>query len=176
MEAIHDEVVEAHEQEEVVRGVLVDDNGVWVDDEVVLVQVHDEQVDDNEVLVEVHEVLVEVHEVLVDDTLEVVEVAEVQDGIVNEVSVVHDEEVARVHELVEEAEDDSEDDAQVVEVEVREQEAVHGSVVVGGNMDSNLEVEVHGRPTPHSPRRQVRLQTPLKMELFTMYHDVQYFC
>ena len=90
--------------------------------------------------------------------------------------MVHDEEVARVHELVEEAEDDSEDDAQVVEVEVREQEAVHGSVVVGGNMDSNLEVEVHGRPTPHSPRRQVRLQTPLKMELFTMYHDVQYFC
>ena len=174
MEATHDEVVEAHEQEEVVRGVLVDDNGVWVDDEV-LVQVHDEQVDDNEVLEvhEVHEVLVEVHEVLVDDTLEVVEVAEVQDGIVNEVSVVHDEEVARVHELVEEAVDDSEDDAQVVEVEVREQEAVHGSVVVGGNMDSNLEVEVHGRPTPHSPRRQVQLPTPLKMEFFTMYHEIQ---
>ena len=165
MEAIHDEVV---------RGVLVDDNGVWVDDEV-LVQVHDEQVDDNEVLVEVHEVLVEVHEVLVDDTLEVVEVAEVQDGIVNEVSVVHDEEVARVHERVEEAVGDSEDDAQVVgvEVEVREQEAVHDSVVVGGNMDSNLEVEVHGRPTPHSPRRQVQLLTPLKMELFAMYHEIQ---
>ena len=36
MEAIHDEVVEAHEQEEVVRGVLVDDNGVWVDDEVLV--------------------------------------------------------------------------------------------------------------------------------------------
>ena len=92
--------------------------------------------------------------------------------------MVHDEEVARVHELVEEAVDDSEDDAQVVgvEVEVREQEAVHGSVVVGGNMDSNLEVEVHGRPTPHSPRRQVQLQTPLKIKLFTMYHDVQYFC
>ena len=110
--------------------------------------------DDNEVLVEVHEVLVEVAEVL--------------DGIVNEVSVVHDEEVARVHERVEEAVGDSEDDAQVVEVEVREQEAVHDSVVVGGNMDSNLEVEVHGRPTPHSPRRQVQLQTPLKMELFAI--------
>ena len=90
--------------------------------------------------------------------------------------MVHDEEVARVHELVEEAVDDSEDDAQVVEVEVREQEAVHDSVVVGGNMDNNSEVEVHGRPTPHSPRRQVQLLTPLKMELFTMYHDVQYFC
>ena len=151
MEAIHDEAVEAHEQEEVVHGVLVDDNEVWVDDEV-LVQVHDEQVDDNEVLVEV---------------------AEVQDGIVNEVSVVHDEEVARVHERVEGAVDDSEDDAQVVGVEVREQEAVHDSVVVGGNTDNNSEVEVHGRPTPHSPRRQVQLLTPLKMELFTMYHDIQ---
>ena len=76
--------------------------------------------------------------------------------------MVHDEEVAMVHERVEGAVDDSEDDAQVVEVEVREQEAVHDSVVVGGNMDSNLEVEVHGRPTPHSPRRQVQLLTPLK--------------
>ena len=82
--------------------------------------------------------------------------------------MVHEEKVARVHELVEEAEDDSEDDAQVVEVEVREQEAVLDSVVVGGNMDSNLEVEVHGRPTPHSPRRQVQLQTPLKMELLAI--------
>ena len=176
MEATHDEVVEAHEQEEVVRGVLVDDNGVWVDDEVVLVQVHDEQVDDNEVLVEVHEVLVEVHEVLVDDTLEVVEVAEVQDGIVNEVSVVHDEEVARVHERVEEAVDDSEDDAQVVEVEVREQEAVHDSVVVGGNMDNNSEVEVHGRPTQHSPRRQVQLLTPLKKPRIIHSSDIPDFC
>ena len=35
-EAIHGEVVEAHEQEEVVHGVLVDDNGVWVDDEVLV--------------------------------------------------------------------------------------------------------------------------------------------
>ena len=149
---------------------VVDDNEVQVDDEVEAVGVvHGVEEDNNEVLVddvvevaEVREQVVAAHGVEVDDNEAEVDDEVVAVGVVHGVAVVGD----------------SADDAQVEVVEVHEQveEVVHDGPVHDNNMDSNSEVEVHGRPTQHSPRRQVQLLTPLKKTRIIHSSDIPDFC